>query len=137
MYVYRISSQYQLKKEYVSVIPKLIGYAKQKNIWITSLPEIYNWFYNLEGIDIKTKIRSGRRILLEVVNNYEIPRSEFIVTLYFNRNVDNIEVSSEIISIDSPRYEFKKDSNLLILFFETLDPGETRSYFIDYDSMNA
>ena len=135
--VLKFGTEDQLNTQYAGVISDLIKYARGRSVWVASVSEIFNWFKNMHGLEVKTNLRSERRILLEVVNKESTPKSDFIVTLYFNREVDDVEVSSEIITTESPEFEFKPERNELILFFKSLEPNETRSYFIDFRNINV
>ena len=68
LYVLKVHSDYQMKAEYVSVIKDIYSYVKDKNVWVTTIPELLSWWKKKSGLEVRYETRSMRRITVEVSN---------------------------------------------------------------------
>lgn len=137
LYVFKVHSQYQLRSDYVNVVSDIIRYAKNKNMWITSLGQLKEWWNRRQGVQIRYETRSLRRIAIEFTNPSDNSTEELVVQVNLNKRVKNINVSSDIINTKIPRYEFSNDGQTIYFHIEKMTPHETRSLIIDFDNIDA
>ncbi|MFH1195538.1 MAG: hypothetical protein V1720_07475 [bacterium] len=137
LYVFKIHTDYQMRPEYVNVVNDVVKLLRKKNIWLTSIAELQNWWDKRRGIEISYKAVSKRRIIVEVTNPGNLDTDNFTVQIDVNKPVTNIEISSDIINTKIPRYQFDAKNHVLYLFIEDLKEGQSRSFFIDFDNINA
>ncbi len=135
LYIFNTSSEYQLQAGNVEVVQRIFNYLNQNNIWVTSLKELREWWIRRGRIEIKYDIRSARRMSIEVTNPSDYRIDDFVVLVDLNKSVENIAISSDIVNMKIPKLEYK-DKRTLNLIFESLEPGETRSLFIDFDNLD-
>jgi len=135
LYVLKVHTDYQLKAEYASVINDVMKYLREKNVWVTSIQELKEWWFKRGGIEIRYETRSKRRIVVEVSNPKERNTDDFVVQVNMNKPVKNIEISSDIINTIIPEFQFDPNSNVLYLFIEDLKPGDSRLLLIDFENV--
>lgn len=136
LYVFKVHSRYQLRAEYVSVVNDVLKYAKSKGMWLTSLPELWNWWFRRSGVEIVYESRSKRRIVVEVNNPRDTKSENIVVQLNLNKRVRNLQISSDIINTKIPEYNFNESTNTLHIYLEELDAGESRSYLVDFENVD-
>lgn len=136
IYVFKLHTQYQLKPEYISVVPDVLEYIKKNKVWLTSLSEIKKWWKNRGDLEFKYDIRSKRRIAVEVFNPSKNDKNNFVIEIHINKVVKHIEISSDIINTKIPRFHHDKITGILYLYIEDIEPGETRSLLIDFDNVS-
>ncbi len=132
LYVFKIHSDLQCRPEYVGVVGELIKYMRQKGYWITSIPELYNWWTNKNKIELRIELRGPRRIVVAVTNVGADAIPEILVPVQFQENVSQYKVSTEIIGTPLPGLEFVKSDKKLLMKINNLKPGQSRIYNIDY-----
>ena len=141
LYVLKVHSNYQMKAEYVSVIKDIYEYVRNKNVWVTTIPELLSWWKKKSGLEVRYETRSKRRITVEVSNPKKFDMKDFIVQVNLNKPVKNIQISSDIISpffeIKLPEHEFDTNTNILYLYIDELEAGETRTYLVDFENVSA
>ncbi|MFH0733956.1 MAG: hypothetical protein V1773_05580 [bacterium] len=135
LYVLKVHSDYQLKPEYAQVIPALFKYMKTKNIWITTISQLKDWWLKRGGIEIRFDTRSKRRIAVEVSNPVTNREDSYVVEVYVNKDVRDIKISSDIINTKLPDSRYDPNSQTLYLFVDKLKAGESRSFLIDYQNL--
>jgi hypothetical protein len=111
-------------------------YMKNKKIWITSLRGLKEWWFRRGGIEIRYESRSKRRIAVEVSNPKNQDTENFVVHIDLNKPIKNIEITSDIINTEIPDYQFDSTNFILYLHINNLAPGETRSYFVDFENID-
>lgn len=136
LYVLKVHTDAQLLPAYSSVIPDLIGYMHQKNVWLTNLTQLQNWWQQRGGIEVRYEVPSERRVTVDVSNPRETPMYNFVIQVNLNRKVTDIEISSEIIGTKIPEFTFDSDTNILYLNIDELDAGESRIFFVDFKNVN-
>lgn len=137
LYVFKVHTDFQLQPQYASVIRDVLRYAKNKNMWITSLTGLKNWWSKRQNVEVRYESRSPRRIAVELNNPSDQPTEEITVQINLNKKVKNIEVSSDILNTVIPRYELKEDSQTLIFYLERMEAHETRSLLIDFENISS
>lgn len=137
LYVLKVHTNYQMRAEYVSVINDIYKYVNKKNIWVTTIPDLISWWKKKSGLEVRYETRSKRRITVEVSNPKRIDMQDFIVQVYLNKPVANIQISSDIINTKIPDHEFDTSTNILYLFIDELGSGETRIYLVDFENISV
>ncbi|MCX6149520.1 MAG: hypothetical protein NTX22_03230 [Ignavibacteriales bacterium] len=137
LYIFKIHTDYQCSPEYVEVVRDLIRYMKSKNVWIASASEVKNWWLSKNNMEISTEVRSARRVAVEISNPGNTDVDNVIVQVNLNKDVKNIQISSEIFGTKIPKYEFDSRTQILRLKIKKLEAGESVSYYVDYDNLNT
>lgn len=135
LYVLKVHSEYQLQPQYVSVIRDVLRYAKNKNMWITSLNQLKEWWNRRQGVEVRYETRSKRRIAIEFTNPNDNPTYDIVVQVNLNKKILNADVSSDIINTKIPRYELKNDGQTIYFYIDRMEPHETRSLLVDFDNI--
>ncbi len=135
LYVMKLHTDYQLKSEYVGVVNSVIDSLKANKVWLTTVPELMSWWMRRGGLEIRYETRSKRRIVVEVNNPKDKDIEFFVVQVNLNKKVKNIEISSDIINTEIPDFEFDDRANVLYLYVENLEEGETREFLIDFENV--
>lgn len=135
LYVLKVHSEYQLQPQYVSVVRDIMKYAKNKNMWITSLSQLKDWWNRRQGVEVRYETRSKRRIAIEFTNPSDNPTQELVVQVNLNKKVYNVNVSSDIINTKIPKYELKNDGQTIYFYIDKMNPHETRSLLVDFDNI--
>lgn len=136
LYIFKLHTQYQLRPEYVTVVNDVVDYMKKKKIWLTSLSEVKKWWKTRGDLEFRYEIRSKRRLALEVYNPHDNVKNDFVVQIYVNKPIKELQISSDIINTVIPKYYYDKQSQIVNLFVKNLKPGETRSLVIDFDNVS-
>jgi hypothetical protein len=73
---------------------------------------------------------------MEVTNPSSYVINDFVLLVDLNKSVENIEISADIVNTRLPEIERIEMTNTLNVIFDYLLPGETISFFIDYDNLD-
>ncbi len=136
LYVFKVHSEYQLQPQYASVIRDVLRYAKSKNMWITSLNQLKDWWNRRQGVEVRYDTRSKRRVAIEFTNPSDNVTQELVVQVNLNKKVRNVNVSSDIINTKIPRYELKNEGQTIYFYIDKMNPHETRSLLVDFDNID-
>ncbi len=136
LYVLKLRTDYQLKSDYVNVVKDVLAYARENNVWITSIRELREWWLRKGGIEVRYETRSKRRISVEISNPTDNPIVDFVVEINLNKDVKNVNMTYDIINTKIPRYEFNQSNNTLYIYIDVLEEGETKSYLVDFENVN-
>ncbi|MEW6702198.1 MAG: hypothetical protein AB1298_05720, partial [Bacteroidota bacterium] len=137
LYVFKVHTEYQLLPQYAQVIRDVLRYAKNKNMWITSLKELQLWWMRRQGVEVRYETRSKRRIAVELTNPRNERVEKLVVQVNFNKKIKNIEVSSDIINTKIPKYKMDSDLQTIYFYLEKMEPHETRSLLVDFDNIES
>ncbi len=137
LYVLKLHTDYQLRPAYINVVSGILNELKKNNFWVTSIDELKDWWLKKVGVEIRFETRSKRRIALEVSNPRSVPSEDFVVQVNLNKRVKNIELTSDIINTTIPEIKFNSEENVLNLYIKVLEPGETRSYLVDFENVDS
>lgn len=137
LYVLKVHSNYQMRPQYVGVIRDVMKYIRNNNMWLCSIEDLRSWWLRRGGVEIMYETRSKRRIAVEVSNPQDTRVYDLVVKVNLNKKVKDIEISSDIINTKLPRYEYNQSNNTLYLYIDYLDGGESRSFLIDFENVNA
>lgn len=137
LYVLKLHTNLQLQPQFAAVVNDIIKDLRKKEIWVTSIPELMQWWRKKGGLEIRYDTRSKRRITVEVSNPRDTNTEDFVVQVHLNKKVRNIEISSDIINTKIPDFQFDEATNTLFLYIDELDSGETRIYLVDFENVNV
>ena len=135
LYVLKTHNNYLLKPEYRGIFKEIPQYMRSKNIWVTSIPKLLEWWNSKSGVELKYEKRGKRRIVVEVSNHRYDLEDEFIIQINFNKEVKNIKISAELINTQIPAFQYDEKSNILYLYIKDLEADETRTFLIDFENM--
>ena len=133
MYIYKMHSDFQCKPDYVDVAKKLIDDLKKKHFWITTASDIEKWWAKRHYIEVRVNKRGNTRVALIVSNPGKEHINGLVVQLNLNEAAYNISLSTEIIGTKLARLEFDKQNHIVYVYIDNLEPGESRTYYIDYN----
>lgn len=132
LYIYKLHTEYQCQSQYVDVVRDLIRYMRGKSIWITTIPEVRDWWLSKSNLEVNAEVRSSRRIAVEISNPGNIQVKNVIVQVNLNRDINSLQLSSDIFGTKIPEYSFDKKSQILRLKIKKINAGEAFSYFVDF-----
>ncbi len=137
LYVLKLHTDAQLLSSYSSVVSNIVKYINDNEVWLTTLPQLKEWWEQKGGLEVSYETRSKRRITVEVSNPKKTDMVDFVVQVNLNKRITDIEISSEIINTKLPEYQFDAEKNILYLFIDELGSGETRIYIVDFRNVAA
>ena len=137
LYIFKMHTEYQCKPENIGVVKELIRDMKRKKIWITTASEIEKWYARKNYVELRVERRSDRRTVVTISNPGIEIINEMIVDINLNDKATNVSLSTELIGTKAAKYEYNSETNIIYLFLDELKPGESRTYYIDYDRSNV
>jgi len=132
LYVLKLHTEYQLKPEYVSVVKDVIKYMKEKEMWVTNMPALYNWWTTKNRIELRVEARGNSRMVVAISNVGKGTLKEVLVPVDFTMMPKRYKISTEIINTPLPDVEVNKTLKKLTLKVKNLKESESRIYYIDY-----
>ncbi len=132
LYVLKLHTNLQLKPEYVSVVKDVIKYLKEKDVWITSMPVLYNWWTNKNKVELRVEARGNSRMVIAISNVGNTTLKEVLVPVDFTLMPKTYKLSTEIINTPLPEIAVDRDTRKLTLKIKDLKESESRIYYIDY-----
>ncbi|MDR3666693.1 MAG: hypothetical protein P4L35_07620 [Ignavibacteriaceae bacterium] len=132
-YIMKIHPEYQLKPENTTVVKQIIDDLKKKNFWITTASEIQKWFSKRDYIEVRVDKRGETRVVVTVSNPGNEIVGQSVVQIDLNEKADDISLSTELISTVPASFDHSKGSKSVKVFINDLKPGESRTYYVDYD----
>ena len=136
LYLLKFHNNYQLKPEYAGVFNDVTKYMKDNNVWVTSMPELLSWWESKTGVELKYETRGKRRISVEVSNFKESREDEFTLEVYFNKDVKNISITTDLIHTPIPEFDFDAKNQKIYIYVKNLEQDEARTYLIDFENVN-
>jgi hypothetical protein len=137
MYILKIHTEFQCRNDYVEVIRDVIKDLKKKRFWITTASEIYKWYEKRDYIELQAERRGNNRVAIKVSNPGKEMINDLVIDVDLNDDVKNISLDTEIIGTKPAVIKHDPGSRFLFLLIDSMKPGESRTYFIDYDRVNA
>lgn len=135
LYLLKLHTDYQLKEDFVGVVNDLISELKVKKFWIASASDIQSWYEKKDYVEIKTEKRGNNRVAIKVSNPGNEMINNLVIDIDLNEKVKNITLDSEIIGTRPAEIKHLEGSQMLYLYIDKLEAGESRIYFIDYDKV--
>ncbi len=137
MYVYKIHTEFQCRYDYVNVIKDVIKDLKKKRFWIATASEIQKWYEKRDYIELRAERRGSNRVAIRITNPGKEIINDLMIDVDLNDDVKNISLDAEIIGTKPAVIKHTPGSRFLYLLIDDFKPGESRTYFIDYDRINA
>ncbi|HSL87859.1 MAG TPA: hypothetical protein VK870_01010 [Ignavibacteriaceae bacterium] len=137
MYILKIHTDFQCRYDYVDVVRDVIKDLKKKRFWITTASEIHKWYEKRDYIELRAERRGNNRVAIKVSNPGKELINDLVIDVDLNDDVKNISLDTEIIGTKPAVIKHDPGSRFLFLLIDSLKPGESRTYFIDYDRFNT
>ncbi len=137
MYIFKMHTDYQCKKDYVKVVDEVIKDLKKKNYWITTMQDIQKWFGKRDRLELRTDKRGPTRVAVNISNPGNSVMNGLVIEVDLNDHAENVSVSAEIIGTEMPKVKHSNGSKIVLLYVDDLKAKESRTYFIDYDKINT
>lgn len=137
MYIFKFHTEFQCRSDYIGVISDVIRDLKKKRFWITTASEIQKWYEKRDYVELRVERRGNNRVALRVSNPGKEIIDDLVIDVDLNDNIKNISLESEIIGTKPAEIIYTPGSRILYLVIDDLKPGESRTYFIDYDRVNV
>jgi len=137
MYLFKMHTEYQCTKENISVVKDIIKELKRKNFWIATGNDIAKWYAMKGKVEIKTDKRGPNRITLTISNPGKEIVNNMVIQLNLNNRAKGISLSTEIIGTKKATYDFDKKGHIVYVYINDLRPGESRTYYVDYQASNS
>jgi len=136
LYILKIHTDGQLRAENIAVLKKVLKYLQEKNIWVTSIDGLKDWWFRKHGVEIRLDVRSKRRLAVEISNPSDDDMYNFVVKIFINKPVYNVKLSSDIINTKIDEYKYDNKTQILYLYVDKLESHDTRSLLVDYENIN-
>ncbi len=134
LYVLKVHTDGQLRTENIAVLKNVLKYLREKDIWVTSIDGLKDWWFRKQGIEIRQEVRSKRRLALEISNPSDYDMFNFVVKIFINKPVYNVRLSSDIINTKIDEYKYDEKTQILYIYVDELKSRDTRSLLIDYEN---
>ncbi len=134
LYVLKVHTDGQLRAENIAVLKKVLKYLREKDIWVTSIDELKNWWFRKRGIEIRQEVRSKRRLAVEISNPTDYDMINFTVKIFINKPVYDVKLSSDIINTKIDEYKYDEKTQILYIYVDKLEAHDTRSLLVDYEN---
>ena len=137
LYLFKMHTEFQCKPENIPVIQNVIKELKQKKFWITTASEIQKWYEKKEYIETRTKKSGKTRVTVTITNPGKEIIDNLILDIDLNDNAEKVSIDTEIIGTKLAKFKHVVKSRYLNLQIDDLEPGESRTYYIDYDKVSS
>ncbi len=137
LYLFKMHTEFQCRPENIPVIQNVIKELKQKKFWITTASEIQKWYEKKEYVEIRTKKSGKTRVTVTVTNPGKEIIDDLVLDIDLNDNAEKISIDTEIIGTKLAKFKHVVKSRFLNLQIDDLEPGESRTYYIDYDKVSS
>jgi peptidoglycan/xylan/chitin deacetylase (PgdA/CDA1 family) len=137
LYVYKMHTDYQCKLDNINVVKDVINELKKKKFWITTAEEIQDWYNKKDYLEIRSEKRGKSRVALTISNPGEETASNIVIYVDLNNKADHISIETEVIGTKNATYSHQRGSEVLHLYVDDLEPGESRTFYIDYDIVHT
>jgi len=137
LYLFKMHTEFQCRPENIPVVHKVIKELKQKNFWITTASEIQKWYEKKEYIETRTKKSGKTRVTVTITNPGKEIIDDLILDIDLNDSAEKISIDTEIIGTKLAKFKHVVKSRYLNLQIDDLEPGESRTYYIDYDKVSS
>ena len=137
LYVFKLHPGYQCTLENIDVVSRMIEEMKEKKFWISTAENITRWFRKKDYLELRTEQYGRTRVAVTISNPGPESILNVVIGVDLNGKADNISIQTEIIGTEIPDYGHEKKSTRLYLYVNKLKPGESRTYYIDYDKVKV
>jgi peptidoglycan/xylan/chitin deacetylase (PgdA/CDA1 family) len=137
LYVYKMHTDYQCKLENIEVVKDVIEELKKKKFWITTAEKIYKWYKAKNYLEIRSEKRGKTRVAVTISNPSDELLSNIVIYVDLNNKADHISIETEIIGTKTATYSHQRGLEILHLYVDDLEAGESRTFFIDFDIVHS
>ena len=137
LYVFKMHTEYQCTPKNIGVVRKVIKELKRKKFWITTASELSRWFERKNNVEVKVEPRGESRTVITVSNPGNQTVNGLVVKVNLNQPARRVSLSSEIIGTKLAKFEYDKANNMVYLYINDLEKGESRTYYLDYTLPNS
>jgi peptidoglycan/xylan/chitin deacetylase (PgdA/CDA1 family) len=137
LYVYKMHTDYQCKLENIEVVKDVIKELKKKKFWITTNEKIYKWYKAKDYLEIRSEKRGNSRVAVTITNPSDELVSNIVIYIDLNNKADHISIETEVIGKKNATYSHQRGLEILHLYVDDLEAGESRTFFIDFDIINS
>lgn len=137
LYLFKMHTEYQCARANVGVVRDIIKDLKKKNFWIATGKEIETWYAKKDKVEIRTEKRGPNRVALTVSNPGKETINNLALQLNLNAEADKVSLSTEIIGTKKAQYDYNKKTNVVYIYINNLEQGESRTYYLDYYKPNS
>jgi peptidoglycan/xylan/chitin deacetylase (PgdA/CDA1 family) len=137
LYVYKMHTDYQCKLENIEVVKDVIEELKKKKFWITTNEKIYKWYKAKDYLEIRSEKRGNSRVAVTISNPSDELVSNIVIYVDLNNKADRISIETEVIGKKNATYSHQRGLEILHLYVDDLEAGESRTFFIDFDMINS
>ncbi len=137
LYVYKMHTDYQCKLENIEVVKDVIEELKKKKFWITTNEKIYKWYKAKDYLEIRSEKRGKSRVAVTITNPSDELVSNIVIYVDLNNKADRIYIETEVIGKKNATYSHQRGLEILHLYVDDLEAGESRTFFIDFDIINS
>ncbi len=137
LYVYKMHTNYQCKLENIEVVKDVIEELKKKKFWITTNEKIYKWYKAKDYLEIRSEKRGSTRVAVTITNPSDELVSNIVIYIDLNNKADHISIETEVIGKKNATYSHQRGLEILHLYVDDLEAGESRTFFIDFDIINS
>ena len=137
LYVYKMHTDYQCKLENIEVVKDVIEELKKKKFWITTNEKIYKWYKAKDYLEIRSEKRGNSRVAVTITNPSDELVSNIVIYIDLNNKADHISIETEVIGKKNATYSHQRGLEILHLYVDDLEAGESRTFFIDFDIINS
>ncbi len=137
LYVYKMHTDYQCKLENIDVVKDVIEELKKKNFWITTAEKIYKWYKAKDYLEIRTEKRGKTRVAVTISNPSDDLVSNIVIYVDLNNKAERISIETEVIGKKNATYSHQRGLEILHLYVDDLEAGESRTFYIDFDIIHT
>jgi len=137
LYLFKMHTEFQCRPENIPVIHNVIKELKQKKFWITTASEIQKWYEKKEYIETRTKKSGKTRVTVTITNPGKEIIDDLMLDIDLNDSAEKVSIDTEIIGTKLAKFKHAVKSRYLNLQIDDLEPGESRTYYIDYDKVGS
>ena len=137
LYLFKMHTEYQCAPQNIGVVNNVIKDLKKKKFWIATGKEIQSWYAKKEHVEIWTGKRGPNRIVLTLSNPGKGTINNLVIQLNLNRTADKVTLSTEIIGTKKAQYDYDNKNNVVYIYINNLQNGESRTYYLDCVKPNS
>jgi peptidoglycan/xylan/chitin deacetylase (PgdA/CDA1 family) len=137
LYLFKMHTTYQCAPQNIGVVNDVIKDLKKKKFWIATGKEIQSWYAKKGQVEIWTGKRGPNRIVLTVSNPRKGTINNLVIQLNLNTKAENVTLNAEIIGTKKAQYDYDNKNNVVYIYINNLENGESRTYYVDLLKHNS
>jgi peptidoglycan/xylan/chitin deacetylase (PgdA/CDA1 family) len=137
LYLFKMHTNYQCAPQNIGVVNDVIKDLKKKKFWIATGKEIQSWYAKKGQVEIWTGKRGPNRIVLTVSNPRKGTINNLVIQLNLNTKAENVTLNAEIIGTKKAQYDYDNKNNVVYIYINNLENGESRTYYVDLLKHNS